>query len=346
VTASANRLWDRRSVTLVEHEPALLDSMAREARAIGFDCQTASAAESAIERLENHLTPVVVTDLRMPGRGGLWLVREIQRRWPEVAVIVVTAGAEEDSLRTCLAAGVHHYFLKPLHRDELHHALQSTWERQRTRQQFLRQKGRLERTIQRQTQQLRRTVGSAVSSLVRTLEARDSYTFGHSRRVRALALRLAESLHLDARSCKRLGLAARLHDIGKIGLAEGILAKPGLLDAQEMTLIRQHPALGERIVRPIIRNRTVLAAIRSHHERFDGLGYPDGLRGTQIPLLARIITVADCFDAMTSSRAYREPLAPADALDLLCEGAGSQFDPDLIAPFLSTMRQQYEPGAV
>ncbi len=327
-------------MTLVEDDPALRDVLTRAARAIRFDCQAAASAEEAIALLEQALTPIVVTDLRMPGRGGGWLVRELQQRWPDVAVIVLTVGVEDAELRECLAAGVHHYFLKPIHLDEFHHALETTWEAQRLRQRYQQQQRRLERTVRRQTRQLRRTFFSAVASLVRTLEARDAYTSGHSLRVRSLALRLAECIGIDARTRKLLSLAARLHDIGKVGLAEGILTKPAALNAQELMLVRQHPVLGERILRPIIRNRRVLSAIRSHHERFDGLGYPDGLQGAHIPILARIITVADCFDAMTSSRAYRNALSPATALDLLHEGRGTQFDPDLVPPFIAMIRQQ------
>jgi response regulator RpfG family c-di-GMP phosphodiesterase len=339
MTAIGNPLLERRSVTLVEDEPSMLDVLTRAARGIRFDCQGARSAEEAVALLEKVPTPLVVTDLRMPGRGGVWLVREIQKRWPEIGVIVLTVGAEEDALRECLAAGVHHYFLKPIHLDEFHHALEAAWAGQRLQRRILRQKHRLLRTVQRQTRQLRRTFYSAVVSLVRTLEARDAYTNGHSRRVRALSLRLAVNVGLDAHHRKLLSLAARLHDIGKIGMAEGILNKPTALDPHEFSLVRQHPVLGERILRPIIRSREVLSAIRSHHERYDGLGYPDGLRGQDIPLLARIITVADCFDAMTSSRAYRGALATQAALDLMSEGRGSQFDPELVPPFVAMIRE-------
>jgi len=131
-----------------------------------------------------------------------------------------------------------------------------------------------------------------------------------------------------------LNLAAKLHDIGKVGLPESILNKPGRLTAEEFTLVRKHPVIGERVLAPIIGSRTVLAAIRGHHERYDGLGYPDNLRGGNIPLLARIVSVADSFDAMTSTRAYREARSRDEAVDILLKGAGTQFDPDLVPPFV------------
>jgi HD-GYP domain-containing protein (c-di-GMP phosphodiesterase class II) len=152
-------------------------------------------------------------------------------------------------------------------------------------------------------------------------------------------MRLARYIGLDEQNKKRLSLAAKLHDIGKVGLAEGILNKPAKLTEREFDLVKEHPVIGERILRPIIRNRIVLSAIRSHHERFDGGGYPDGLRGEQIPFLARIITVADCFDALTSSRAYRAARSVEDARAVLNDGMAAQFDPHLVPPFLRMIRE-------
>lgn len=328
----------RRCVTLVDDEPSALDVLTRAARSFHFDCQAATCAEDAIALLEQRPTPLVVTDLRMPGLGGVWLVQEIRRRWPTIAVIVVTVGADDESLLQCMTAGVQHYFLKPIHIDEFHHALQATWYSQLMKRESLRQKQHLEGIVDKQTHRLRHTFFSAITSLVRTLEARDSYTSGHSLRVRKYAMHLAHEIGLDHASKKRLSLAAKLHDIGKIGLAEGILNKPAKLSNTEFDLVKEHPVIGERILKPIIRNRVVLSAIRSHHERFDGRGYPDGLSGEAIPFLGRMITVADCYDALTSSRAYRHALSQEDALDILRDGMASQFDPHLVPPFIRMIR--------
>jgi HD-GYP domain-containing protein (c-di-GMP phosphodiesterase class II) len=197
-----------------------------------------------------------------------------------------------------------------------------------------------EPTISRGTQQARRIFLSAINSLARTLEARDPYTSGHSLRVRRYALGLARTLGWGAGPRRQLALAARLHDIGKVGLPETILNKPDALTENEQDVVREHPVIGQRILAPIIRNRGVLAAIRGHHERFDGTGYPDGLAGKQIPLLARIISVVDCYDALTSARAYRLAMPRAEALELLRAGAGSQFDPACLLPFLRRMTQR------
>ena len=328
----------RRCVTLVDDEPSALDILSRAASSFHFDCQTATPRRRRIELFERLPTPVVVTDLNMPGMGGVWLVQEIKRRWPNTAIIVVTVGAEDDALLQCMTAGVQHYFLKPVHIDEFHHALQATWYSQLMRRENQRQKQHLEWIVHKQTHKLRHTFFSAITSLVRTLEARDPYTSGHSLRVCKYAMQLADYIGIDEHSKKRLSLAAKLHDIGKVGLAEGILNKPAKLSNDEFDLIKEHPVVGERILRPIIRNRAVLSAIRSHHERFDGGGYPDNLRGEEIPFLARMITVADCYDALTSSRAYRGAMSKDAALDILHAGMTSQFDPHLVPPFIRMVR--------
>jgi HD-GYP domain-containing protein (c-di-GMP phosphodiesterase class II) len=152
--------------------------------------------------------------------------------------------------------------------------------------------------------------------------------------VRRYAQRLAAGLGLDLRSRRRLSLAAKLHDIGKVAIPETILNKRGPLTPEEFGLVQEHPVIGERILAPIIRSRMVLAAIRGHHEALDGTGYPDGLCGERIPLLARIITIADCFDAMTSSRAYRGALPVAEALDNLRAGAGKRFEAAFVRTFI------------
>jgi response regulator RpfG family c-di-GMP phosphodiesterase len=322
------------AVTVVEDEPTAQDVLVRAARSWQFQCQAASTAEQALDLLERNLTPVVVTDLRMPGRGGLWLVRQIRQRWPEVGVIVLTAGHDPDATNECLRAGAHHYFYKPIKLDEFRHVLETTWRTYHEEREKSRHRSALEAAVRKQTRRVRRTYLRAITSLARTMEERDPYTAGHSRRVRNFVLELAGAINLDRKQRKLLSLAAQLHDIGKFAIPDAILHKPAALTEEEYAVVRQHPGAGERILAPVVRNRTVLAAIRGHHERLDGKGYPDGLRGQQIPLLARLITIPDCFDALTTSRAYRAALSLQDALKILRDGAGAQFEPDFLRAFI------------
>jgi putative two-component system response regulator len=322
------------TVTLVDDDPGALEALVRAARGWRFQCQSATSAEQALRLLERNPTSIVVTDLCLPGQSGVWLVHEIQRRWPEVSTIVLTGGSDAEAVSQCLSAGAHHYFLKPIQLDEFRHVLEATSRAlrvQRAREEYREQ---LEHTVRRRTRQVRRTFLSAISSLVRTLEARDPYTCGHSLRVRDYVRALADVLDWDRLKCRQVSLVARLHDIGKVGLPEAILNKPDVLTQEERGIVREHPHIGERILAPIIRSRAIRAGIRGHHERFDGTGYPDGLAGEQIPMLARVVAVADCFDALTSARAYRAALPKHQALEILRAGAGSHFDPAILLPFV------------
>ncbi len=323
------------TVTVVEDEPLAQDVLVRAARSWHYHCQAAGTAEQALELLEKRLTPIVVTDLLMPGRGGLWLVHEVRRRWPHVGVIVLTAGHCPEAAQECLRAGAHHYFFKPIQLDEFRHVLETAWRAYRQRQEESRHQTELRRAVRRQTRRVRRTFLSAVTSLVRTVEERDPYTAGHSRRVRDYSLCLADAVHLDERQRRLLSLAAQLHDIGKVAVPDAILRKPAALAADEEAVVRAHPVTGERILAPIVRSRAVLAAVRGHHERIDGSGYPDGLAGDKIPLLARLLAIPDCFDALTSQRAYRAALPAGQALGILRAGAGTHFDPELVRAFVA-----------
>jgi response regulator RpfG family c-di-GMP phosphodiesterase len=322
------------AVTIVDDEPMVQDLLVRAARSWNYEVQTASSAEECLTALERKGTPIVVTDLNMPGQGGVWLVRQIRARWPKIAVVVITAGQGPNAAVECLNAGAHRYFHKPIVLDEFRHALDASLRTWRLQEEHDCYHERLKRTVHRQTRKIRRTFLCAIDSLVRTVEARDHYTSGHSLRVRQYSLRLAETLNLDEPLRKELGLAAKLHDIGKVGVPDVILNKPGLLTEQEFDVVRQHPVIGERILAPIIRSLNILGTIRSHHERVDGHGYPDGLSGDDIPLLARVLAVADCFDALTTARAYRPAMAVDQAAGILEDGAGTQFQPEFVRAFL------------
>lgn len=327
------------AVTVVDDEPMAQDVLVRAARSWHFQCQTASTAEQALELLERNRTPVVVTDLRMPGRGGLWLIRQIRSRWPEIGIIVLTAGHDPDATTESLSAGAHHYFFKPIKLDEFRHVLETAWRTYHDEQEKLRRRRELEQAVRKQTRRVRRTYLSAITSLARTMEERDPYTAGHSRRVQEYALSLARAIGLDSKQQRFLSLAAQLHDLGKVAVPDAILHKPGPLTTEEFAVVRQHPLVGERILKPVIRNRTILEAIRGHHERLDGTGYPDGRRGAEVSLLARLIAIPDCFDAMTTSRAYRSAMPIWQATQILREGAGSHFDAELTEVFLRIIPQ-------
>ena len=177
---------------------------------------------------------------------------------------------------------------------------------------------------------LERTFLETVEALANALEANDEYTSSHARWITDLALKVGEGLGLDGRALKRLELGALFHDIGKIGIPEAILSKPGPLSRMERELVQSHPELGEKIIAPIDRLEEVRPIVRHCHERYDGSGYPDRLKGDEIPIESRIILVCDAYHAMTTDRPYRKRLAAAEALRRLEAGAGTQFDPQVV----------------
>ncbi len=180
-----------------------------------------------------------------------------------------------------------------------------------------------------------------VESLIRALEARDPYTCGHSIRVGELAAKIGAELGLTARAQAEVRLAGELHDIGKIGIEDALLKSDGALSAEEYRRILDHSVIGERILEPLFRDRPVITGVvRWHHERFDGTGYPDRLRGEKIPLPARIVAVADAYDAMTSARAYRDSLPNRLVAWELANGAGEQFDPACVAALLAILGRE------
>ncbi len=192
----------------------------------------------------------------------------------------------------------------------------------------------LEEKLAELTRQLEGLFVSSMTSLVTVLEAKDAYTKGHSLRVCETATKMAEHRWGVSQESKDVELAARLHDIGKVGIREAVLNKPDRLDDEEFDHVKTHPVIGERILSPFERLRPVAQQVRHHHERFDGLGYPDGLSGERIPAGARILAVADSYDAMTSARPYRAAMEPMKAVKEIELGAGTQFDPQWCEVFL------------
>jgi putative nucleotidyltransferase with HDIG domain len=195
------------------------------------------------------------------------------------------------------------------------------------------------RELAEKNEELQRLFISAIESIVLALQAKDEYTEGHSRRVSVHATGIAREMSLPGGEVENIGMAALLHDIGKVGTKESILNKPGKLTAEEGDHIRSHPLIAASILEPITPLAEVIAYIKHVHEAYDGGGYPDGLTGDEIPLGARIIAVADVFDAMTSPRPYRPAIEENVVLDHLTGESGKQFDPTVVQAFLKVYRQ-------
>ena len=200
--------------------------------------------------------------------------------------------------------------------------------------------------LQRQFEQLHALSVGTLEALARTIDAKSPWTAGHSTRVAEVALAVARAMHFDAPAMERIRRGALLHDIGKIGISADILDSPAPLTGEQMAIVREHPALGARILEPLPHCADILPMVLQHHERFDGGGYPAGLSGTGIALDARVLAVADVYDAITSDRPYRRGLPPRDAAVRISDGAGTQFDPDVVAAFADAFRNRRIPVSV
>ena len=321
---------------VVDDEPRLRRVLVRLLEGQGFTCSEAGSGTEALEIMQREAVPLVMSDLRMPQMDGEALLSEIVTRWPDTAVIVVTGVAEMESAVGCLQLGAFDYIAKPFYPEEVRARVRQALDKRRLLLENRMYQQELERRVQEQARRIEELSLERLQALVHFLEEKDSYTRGHSVRVTNYAVAIGRRLDLVPDVGDMIALGAELHDIGKIGVSESVLHKAGKLSEAEYRHIMEHPVIGARILEPLMRDAPqALAIVRSHHERLDGKGVPDGLKGDRIPLEVRVVTVADSFDAMTSARPYRPPLSVHKAIRELEEGKGVQFDPSVVDAFLA-----------
>ncbi len=308
-----------KEILVVDDERSIREPIEAYLAKMGYSVTACPDGAAALAAYRERPYPLVLTDILMPGLTGEELLREIKRIDPTTEVIMMTGYGTIDSAVTTIKAGAYDYIAKPFKIEELLHVLE---------------KARTHRRLVRENRRLQENSLNVLKAMVNVLEQRDSYTAGHSRRVTEVALSIAGGLALPEEDCEVLELAGPIHDIGKIGIEDHILRKHGRLDDREYEAIKTHPAKGTQIIEPLDFLRETIPIILHHHEHYDGRGYPGGLRGQEIPMGSRIITVADTFDAMTSSRAYRRAQSPGDAREEIMRRSGSQFDPRVVEVFL------------
>jgi putative two-component system response regulator len=336
VAGSANCL-------VVDDEPSVRRSLVRMLQAQGFNCFEAGSGREALGVLERiGEAPLVISDMRMPELDGVGLLEAVRQRYPDTSVIMLTGMTETTTAVDCLHMGAADFLLKPISVGELQARVARVLEKRALVLQNRFYQQNLERQVHEQAQRIQELFLQGVQMLARALEAKDAYTRGHSIRVSQYAVGTAQRLGFDGASLDGIRLGGELHDIGKIGTREAVLHKPGTLTDDEFRQITEHPALGERMLLPLAaESPDVLRIVRSHHERLDGRGFPDGLRGEKIPIEARIVAVADAFDAMTTERPYRDSRPPDVAVAELRRVAGTQLDPDAVEAFVAAFP---EPG--
>jgi len=329
-------------ILIVDDEEAICSVLARRLTREGYACVTASNGKEALDRFFKETFSLIISDIRMPEMDGIELLKRVKAMSPGMMVIMVTAYPDIDLAVEAIRLGAYDFIIKPADLDLVVLSVKKALEKKRLEEEVDSYHKNLERLVEERTtrlQQAYRTLKKAyldsVKVLAEAIDAKDPYTRGHSDRVRRMSLRIGASLGFTEEKMEILEYGALLHDIGKIGIKDEILHKPGTLTPEEFESIQEHPLIGVKIVEGIEFFKDKIPMIRSHHEHFDGKGYPEGLVGEAIPLEARIIAIPDAFDAMASLRPHRRAM-PLEGILLEMETCkGKQFDPNILEIFLN-----------
>ena len=320
---------------IVDDDTKVRQSLARVIEAHGFGVVQVSSGVDALALLrENGEIPLCISDIHMPGINGIEFLREALRLYPDMAILMLTGVSDVSTAVECLRIGALDYLNKPVVAEEVWARVDKALEKRDLVLKNRFYQSNLEGRVRELDRLNKQSLINGVQMLVHALEAKDAYTSGHSARVARYAVKTAVQLGFTGDRLEQIRLGGELHDIGKIGTREAVLNKPGPLSPEEFEHIKGHTALGERILAPFLsESPVVLGIVRSHHERMDGQGFPDNLTGDAIPIEARIVSVVDAFDAMTTNRAYRPSRTPHDALEELQRCAGSHFDAAAVGAF-------------
>lgn len=323
-----------RRILVVDDEELIRSAVAKFLRSKGYEVSTCDSGQAALEALEREKHVLMLADVRMPGMTGLALLPAAIAVDPDLAVMMLTAVNDAPTATEALAHGAWDYLMKPIELNDLAAAVERVLHKRELNIEQRKVERLIREEVSAQTEELRKerelldsVVVDVVRALVNAQEAKDAHLRGHSDRVAELAATIASQMGHSDDEVEATRLAGRLMDVGKIGIRESVLNKPGPLTPEEFAHVKEHVNIGIRILSSLKPIAHVLPAIQDHHEHFDGSGYPRGLAGDRISLGGRILAAADAFDALTSSRAWREPLSPPEALKTLEEKVGSLLDP-------------------
>ena len=300
----------------------------------GYTCQVAGDGREGLDLFRATLPPLTVTDLKMPVMDGIALLQGIRQADSDAAVIVLTGAADVKTAIESLKLGAHDFIMKPVNVDELLIAADRAIERRQLLIERREYQALLEQRVEEATQNLASAYTQTLEALGAALDSRDVGTESHSRRVHGYSLALARAHGVPDDQLADLAHGVLLHDIGKIGIPDAILLKPGSLTPDEWQVMRTHPEIGKRLIEKIPFLHNAIPVVWCHHEKWDGTGYPRGLKGEAIPLNARIFSVVDAFDAMTFDRPYSKAIAFEAATAEIKRCAGSHFDPQVVESFL------------
>lgn len=329
----------RARILVVDDEPEIT-SILTDLFSADHDCASAESAEEALKKLAASEYDLVVSDITMPGMSGLEMIPHVKSMSPNSVVVMISGMQTVESAIGALRLGAFDYVMKPFDLRQVEAVVMRALEHHELIVAKQRYENHLEELVEQRTAELDQTLNSledayrsTLKALTAALETRDQETHGHSERVVTYSLRLGREYGLDSKQMKSLEFGSLLHDIGKIGVPDLILRKPAKLTEEEWVLMKEHPLHGQQILRGIEFLEGAARVVAQHHEKWDGSGYPLGLRGEEIDLCARIFSVADAFDAMTSDRVYRKGKPYDAAAKELDDWAGKQFDPQVVDAF-------------
>ncbi|MDX2015333.1 MAG: response regulator [Myxococcaceae bacterium] len=327
-------------ILIVDDDESVRDVISVLLREEGYHCDTASGAEMALDMAEREDTPLVISDMKMPGKDGLWLLEAFRDKHPDTSIIMLTGYGDTESAVDCLRRGAVDYLLKPPKLTDLIRSIERALAKRRIELARKKYQKKLERKVRDRTTELRQalkdisvTYENTLMALVSALDAREHETSDHSIRVVEYTVAIATQLGIKGAELEEIGRGALLHDIGKIGVPDAVLLKPGKLTPDEWVEMRKHPDIGFNMIQPIPFLSVPATIVLSHQERWDGQGYPRNLKGHEIHIGARIFAVADTLDAMTSDRPYRRGTTFANAIAEITRCGGSQFDPEVVKAF-------------
>jgi len=325
-------------VLIVDDDVAVRDSLTKAVESSGYLCVGAGDAGAALSILSKHPVAVAVIDIVLPGRDGMDLLEQIHIEHPDTTCILATGHGSEETAVRALRLGAADYLVKPFGIPVLLEAIERALARRQGAENSRLQQRQLLQELRLRDKDLEKVFLSTIKALVTAIEARDRYTINHAKSVVRTSLQIARQLMQPTEEQRALQFATLLHDVGYLGLSDAVWTKAGKLTSEDLAYVKRHPVIGEKILRPIANMPTLAIDVRHHHERYDGTGYPDGLRGDAVPLNSRIIALADAYDAMVSARSYRQALSIEEALTEIQRGRGTQFDPDIVDAFLALSR--------
>jgi len=330
----------RPSILLVDDDPFFLVTVGDFLRERNFIINSCRDVDEALGFLSKDDYDLVLSDIVMPDVDGIELLKTIRKKFPDLDVVFMTSQADINTAIKAIQLGAYDFIIKPVDFGELIWRIDKALEKAQLKKTIREHNRILTQKVEEQAERLRFLFFGAIETLVNAIEAKDEYTKGHSLRVTEYSVLTAKKIGIPFETASRIQLAARLHDVGKLGTSELILNKPAKLSSDEFNIIKSHPESGCDIMGPILED-DVLEIIRHHHERWDGQGYPGKLKGEEIPLGARIVCLADCFDAMTTERAYKKAMGFKAAYLEIEQYAGSRYDPELALKFIEIMTEYY-----